>query len=60
MRTIWKRLKELYKDDGKDNIDGFYIMPCDECNHFGNCKYEKQCEEDVKLGKGLRHFEEKK
>ena len=61
-RTFWKRLKDLYKDDVKDNkndINGFYIIPCDECIHFGNCKYEKQCNEDVHTGRALKHFKEK-
>ncbi len=57
MKSIWKKLHELYKEDN-DDTDGFYIIPCDECKHFGKCKYEKQCEQDVRMGRGLEHFKE--
>ena len=39
---------------------GFWIIPCDECIHFGNCRHEKQCNEDVHTGRALEHFREKK
>ncbi len=62
MKSIWKRLHDIYKDAVNEENDfkgGFYIIPCDECMHFGSCKYEKQCNENVHLGRGLKHFEEK-
>lgn len=42
----------------KSVSDGFYIIPCDDCKHFGNCKYEKECDQDVRTGNKLRYFSE--
>lgn len=52
--------KENSVDEEDEFRDGFYIIPCDECKHFGCCKYEKQCNEDVHTGRALEHFKEKK
>ncbi len=39
--------------------NGMSIIPCDECYHFGrNCKHYQDCDNDVKMGNGLRHFKE--
>ncbi|KKK58875.1 hypothetical protein LCGC14_3040020 [marine sediment metagenome] len=43
-----------------EKIMNGYIIPCDECIHFGNCRHEKQCNEDVHTGRALKHFREKK
>ena len=59
---IWKRLQDLYKkhENLDEKIMSGYIIPCDECIHFGNCGHEKQCNEDVHTGRALKHFKEKK
>ena len=64
VKSVWERLHDIYKgrfeNNDNDNFgDGFYIIPCRDCENFENCKYEKRCNEDVKLGKGLEHFREK-
>ena len=42
------------------DIDGdFWIMPCSECKYFGNCKYYQECSDDIKVNRGLKHFEER-
>ncbi len=44
----------------KKEPEGFWILPCDECRHFKKCKHYQDCIEDVKMGRALVHFEEKK
>ena len=62
MKSIWKRLQDLYKkhENLDEEVVNGYIIPCDECIHFGNCRHEKQCNEDVHTGRALKHFREKK
>ena len=43
-----------------EKIMNGYIIPCDECIHFGSCQYETQCNDDVHTGRALGHFKEKK
>ena len=62
MKSIWKRLHDIHKNAvvEEDNaVMNGYIIPCDECIHFGNCRHEKQCNEDVHTGRALEHFVER-
>lgn len=45
--------------DRLESSDGLYLLPCDDCSHFGNCYYYENCQNDMKRGDGLEYFKEK-
>ena len=55
----WRLKYKAEESSDNDNSDSFWIMPCSECGHFGNCKYHQECSDDVKMDSGLKQFKEK-
>ena len=50
-------VKEAEQDEFGD--EGFWIIPCEDCKHFGCCKHYQECSGDIQTGNGLKFFQER-